>query len=91
MTKNFCDLCGEPAAANWPTLRVSFPEMKWSGSKTSAVSVVDGTWTPYVESRIVFDAHDMPRSVSAHNPDLCKQCIADLLRKMADSLTVTSK
>jgi hypothetical protein len=89
MIKHFCDLCGNPAVDAWPRLRVAFPNMEWRGTKSDpgSISNVDGTWTPYVEARVVFDAHDMPRSMRSHNPDICAPCIVELLRKMADSIT----
>lgn len=87
MTKPFCELCGEPAEEHRPKLKVNFPDMQWRGLKTSQGSTSsEGTWTPYVEARFVFEGHDMPRSSFAMTPDLCSKCIADLLRKAADSL-----
>ena len=88
MTKKFCDLCGDPAAEHLPTLRVTFPEMQWRGTKhdPGSLACVDGNWTPYVEGRMVFDAYDMPRSTRSHVPDLCCNCMASLLLKMSNSL-----
>jgi len=77
---------------NWPTMKVEFPNMAWRGCKSSSgsPSPVDGAWVPWVESRIVFDAHDMPRNIYAHHPDLCADCIASLMRQMADSVAKSS-
>lgn len=88
MTKNFCDLCGEPAKESPPTLRVEFPNMVWRGAKFELghISSTDGTWVPFVEARIVFEAKDMPSNHYAFHPDLCCKCIANLLHNMADSI-----
>lgn len=68
------------------------PEKEWFGTKFNAgsISCVDGRWTPYAEARIIFELHDMPNSTKNFNPDLCNNCIAGLLRQMADSITQPS-
>lgn len=88
MTKQFCDLCGNPALNNMPEMKVAFPEKAWSGCKTTSgnISVTEGTWTPYVSARVVFESHDTPRSVTSRCYDLCGNCIAGLLKKMAAEL-----
>lgn len=88
MTKTFCDLCESPAE-DWPTMRVDFPEKSWRGNKEFAgsISPTDGTWTPHVEARVVFELHDMPRTTRAFHPDLCPNCVAGMMRTMADSIT----
>lgn len=89
MTKHFCDLCGESAVEHWPSLKAKLPDKEWFGTKFSSgsISCVDGRWTPQVEARMIFELHDMPNSTKNYNPDLCFNCIAGLLRQMADSIT----
>lgn len=89
MKKNFCDLCGEPALDSWPSMKVHFPNMQWRGNKTTpgSISATEGTWTPYVEARVLFDAHDMPRNTYAHDPDLCGKCIVKLLIQVANKIS----
>lgn len=90
MRKEFCDLCGQPACDMWPILRVTFPELKWTGIKFDPGSVanVEGTYEPRIEARLIFDSiNASQRMTSPHRPDLCPNCIAGLLRQMADSIT----
>ncbi len=77
MTKQFCDLCGKPAEP-WPEMRVDFPAKQ--------NNVIEGVWVPHIDARIVFEHHDMPRSTRPYNPDLCGNCMADLLMKMSVDL-----
>lgn len=86
MTKQFCDLCGQPALLTQPDLSVAFPDMAWAGVKSVPGSVVDGTWTPYVRATVVFEVHNAPGGGRPVNPDLCGKCIASLLEEMADNL-----
>jgi hypothetical protein len=88
MTKNFCDLCGNPAMSFMPEMRVDFPDKIWSGSKSSPslLSVVDGTWIPFITARVMFDQHDSPNGICHFRPDLCSGCMAKLLEKMASDL-----
>lgn len=85
MTKNFCDLCGEPALPFYPEMKVVFPDLAWTGVKMSpgCSGVIEGTWTPYIKAGIVFEHHDTPRSVRSAHPDLCGDCIAKLMTQMA--------
>ena len=88
MTKQFCDLCEQPAMTSPPSIKVQFSEKTWHGIK-STVGVpggCDGTWVPFVEARIVFDLHNTSRSASGFHPDICQACAEKLIRKLADSL-----
>lgn len=74
MTKTFCDLCGAPAMEAWPEFTATFPHQDYE-----------------IRPRIVFDAHQyvaigMLNIISGFHPDLCGNCLANLLRKMADMI-----
>jgi len=49
-----------------------------------------------IRPRIVFDAHQyaaigMPNIVTGFHPDMCGNCLANLLRKMADTIQTTNQ
>lgn len=92
MTKHFCDLCGKLAEDCYPSLRVDFPDQAWIGSRSlpGSIGPTDGSWTPHIDARIVFDAHEFKNSVRPHNPDLCAACVAHLLRKMASAIELSA-
>lgn len=88
MTKQFCDLCEQPAIKHPPSIRVQFPEKTWRGSKSTpgAPGVCDGSWTPFMDVRIVFDMNNTRNSCGSYFPDICSNCAAKLIRQLADSL-----
>ena len=92
MTKNFCDLCGEPAISVVQA-KIEFPDKTWSGIKTTAGSIagVNGTWTPYIEARLVFDLHNAERSFSSFHPDICHACAIKILDKIKENLILSQK
>ncbi len=68
-------------------MRVDFPDQTWRGTGSKEYACIEGTWVPHIDARLIFQAHDMPRSTRPHNPDLCAKCMADLLMKMSVNLT----
>lgn len=87
MTKHFCDLCGAPAK-DIQESRVIFPNMTWVGAKSQVgqIGCVDGSWTPFISVRAVFDMHNTKQSTGPFFPDLCADCMISLLRKMIADL-----
>ncbi len=51
-----------------------------------SIGVTDGTWTPFVLARMIFERHNSKNSMTGYNPDLCRDCVVDLLTKMAAGL-----
>lgn len=92
MTKNFCDLCGEPAISVVQA-KIEFQDKTWSGIKTvsGSISCVSGTWTPCIEARLVFDMHNSERSCSSFRPDICPACAIKILDKIKENLTLSQK
>lgn len=89
MTKNFCDICGQPALEPWPQAKMEFPSLQWFGAKThlGSPNPTEGTWVPFVIVRPVFDMENQNGRPNPHFPDLCKNCTAALLALLLEKVS----
>lgn len=87
MTKNFCDICGQPATEFWPGEIHQLEDQTWSGSKSSGISYTDGTYTPTFNFHFVVRVENLNKSnPNEHPPDLCAGCTIMLLEKLVTKL-----
>lgn len=92
MTKQFCDLCGEPAHTGTFQKTVLFPEKAWSGTVCKTVNPTDGRFTPKISLRFIFDMEDKDqRTYRQFTPDLCANCAAGMIQELANSLAQPPK
>lgn len=87
MTKNFCDICGQPAILPMIAGTYQLPDRKWSGTKSTQVSLVDGTYVPTFRFHLVVRVEDLSeRNQREHIPDLCANCTGIMLRKLTEAV-----
>lgn len=87
MTKNFCDICGEPADKEDVGATIQIPDKKWSGFK----EFYTGSFTPWVSVNISFGLGNF-KDDNRKTPDLCRDCKITLLGAVLerfDNQTIT--
>lgn len=88
MTKNFCDLCGEPADSSYPTASIKLDDKSWSGYKSGpSASGCDGRWTPEFAIIPMFRSENLKEHPYEKTPDLCRACKAKLVKLLLDKLS----
>ena len=87
MTKNFCDLCGEPAHDDSVSAFINVESAAWSGYKADGMGGCDGRWVPVFKIVPRFLAENLKDRPREHNPDLCRACKAKLVKLLLDTLS----
>ncbi len=86
MTKNFCDICGEPSIDSLQSETFQQMNKQWRGLKhtSGSISPTDGNWTPTFTFHLVVRAENLTKDNNKdHYPDLCAGCTVMLLERLA--------
>lgn len=87
MTKNFCDMCGEPAHGDTISESIKVESAAWRGYKTDGMGGCDGFWVPTFSIIPRFLAENIKDRPKEHQPDLCRPCKAKLVKLLLDKLS----
>ena len=91
MTKNFCDICGDPTKSGGCHCYQSIPfGERWTGYNSR--KECDGVHQPYLEVLTSVEGLDIDSNRTFRvKIDICPKCMASLLRQAADKIELREK